>query len=939
MCNDWCLQLGNDLKKYINKKTKVLEVGARNVNGTVRGELQQYSGEWTGIDIMDGPGVDLLLDVTRITEYFPPQSFDVVISTEMLEHCRDWRKAILEMVRVLRPGGTLLLTTRSPGFEPHDYPADYWRFSPADMNGIFSPAGEILLLKDDMTLGFPCGIGIIIRKSTTYDDDAFRKHLEQLHPTAMEGVSELQIDMENVILFDQHSRLKACSELLAAVANPGETVLDVGCGPECLLGRFIPQLRITYVDPLIKDLPFRSAHQIVGTLDSPELEGKKFDHIVAIDVLEHIPPELRPGFIRKLTAFARKNVLLAFPSADQTDASKVDEVTNIFYKKAFDQDYPWLHEHFACGLPSICDTESHFDALKWHTKTFFHGNALLLCKYLPRMLVLWESEITKRCAYELSRTFTEMMSEMDKCPPFYRAYLLASVEPITEPAGLFTAECTRFEERSQNFSDDVFLTVYKEVIATTVAKTDFERERSAHEACQRELETCRQELHRWRTLPHSYKILRGYEILRQGPLPFAKAVVKKILPKSVVAELKNFKKRKVFSELRSVLQNNNSRLIIAYSIIPWNLRWQRPQQLLSRLAGKGWTIIYISATLTPHGSVYANQNFAFIDVGVNQLHNNVYEICLSSETPYCLYDTNLDGGNLRNAFMGISAILAELKVTNPLQLVQFPSWHQLAKQVRQRFGGRLVFDCMDDHSGFKNTTSEALCVECDLMRDSDLVLASSNLLLERARTLNPQVLLVNNGTEFDHFHAPKRNGELDFLASQPIIGYYGAIAEWFDVDLIVQCAKAKPEWNFVLIGSTTGCDTSSFEQLQNIHLLGEKPYTELPGYLAYFTVCTIPFKREPLTLATNPVKFYEYLSCAKPVVATSLPELEQFSDISYLAKDAKDFLKKLALAVTEIPDENLTNKRLEVARANSWDTRVKTILSSPAFKMNASGGR
>ncbi len=144
------------------------------------------------------------------------------------------------------------------------------------------------------------------------------------------------------------------------------------------------------------------------------------------------------------------------------------------------------------------------------------------------------------------------------------------------------------------------------------------------------------------------------------------------------------------------------------------------------------------------------------------------------------------------------------------------------------------------------------------------------------------VHLVRNGTDFELFNQLTPNGILKDI-NGPIIGYYGAIAEWFDTELIVHCAMEHPDWNFVLIGSTVGCDTSSLEKLKNVHLLGEKPYKELPLYLYHFDVCTIPFKINPLTLATNPVKFYEYLSSGKPVVTVRLPELEPYADLCYLA--------------------------------------------------------
>jgi O-antigen biosynthesis protein len=129
--------------------------------------------------------------------------------------------------------------------------------------------------------------------------------------------------------------------------------------------------------------------------------------------------------------------------------------------------------------------------------------------------------------------------------------------------------------------------------------------------------------------------------------------------------------------------------------------------------------------------------------------------------------------------------------------------------------------------------------------------------------INQNTIQVKNGTEFEHFNQAVKNGKLSYLADKPIIGYYGAISDWFDIDMVEYCATQLPEYNFVMIGSTFGCDISRVETIPNIHFLGEIPYKELPGYYAYFDVCLIPFQIIPLTLATNPVKFYEYLSAGK----------------------------------------------------------------------------
>lgn len=117
---------------------RVIEIGACNVNGSLRPLIEQYGPqEYIGVDIAAGQGVDIVCDVTALISRFGERSFDLVVSTELLEHVRDWRLAIHNMKAVCKPGGVMVITTRSPGFVYHGYPYDFWRFELEDMRSIF----------------------------------------------------------------------------------------------------------------------------------------------------------------------------------------------------------------------------------------------------------------------------------------------------------------------------------------------------------------------------------------------------------------------------------------------------------------------------------------------------------------------------------------------------------------------------------------------------------------------------------------------------------------------------------------------------------------------------------------------------------------------------------------------------------------------------------
>jgi SAM-dependent methyltransferase len=118
---DW---VGDKVAEHELQYKNVLEVGSRNVNGSVR---RFFGGLYLGVDMVPGEGVDMVARADQLP--FDPNRFEVVVSTEMLEHDPYFWLSLPEMARVLMPGGYLLLTTRGIGFHYHEYPGDYWRFT------------------------------------------------------------------------------------------------------------------------------------------------------------------------------------------------------------------------------------------------------------------------------------------------------------------------------------------------------------------------------------------------------------------------------------------------------------------------------------------------------------------------------------------------------------------------------------------------------------------------------------------------------------------------------------------------------------------------------------------------------------------------------------------------------------------------------------------
>lgn len=129
------------------KGKAVLEVGSYDVNGSVRPFIESLGVKsYLGIDFIDGPMVDKVVNAENLVKKFGKNKFDIVISTEMLEHAENWRECVNNMKSVTKD--LLIITTRGPGFPLHSYPDDWWRYTIDDFAKIFADFDIVTLISD-----------------------------------------------------------------------------------------------------------------------------------------------------------------------------------------------------------------------------------------------------------------------------------------------------------------------------------------------------------------------------------------------------------------------------------------------------------------------------------------------------------------------------------------------------------------------------------------------------------------------------------------------------------------------------------------------------------------------------------------------------------------------------------------------------------------------
>jgi SAM-dependent methyltransferase len=169
------------------KGKAVIEAGAYNYNGSVREAIEALGPcSYIGTDMQPGPGVDVVCPAEDLPLRFSQMGDDgtagVVVTTEMLEHAEDWRGAVAGMVRVLAPGGLLLLTARGPGFPYHPHPGDFWRFTVDHMDGVAEACGlEVLTLEPDPDPASP-GVFLLARKPEGWDGAGMAEGLAVVEP-------------------------------------------------------------------------------------------------------------------------------------------------------------------------------------------------------------------------------------------------------------------------------------------------------------------------------------------------------------------------------------------------------------------------------------------------------------------------------------------------------------------------------------------------------------------------------------------------------------------------------------------------------------------------------------------------------------------------------------------------------------------------------------
>jgi glycosyltransferase involved in cell wall biosynthesis len=372
---------------------------------------------------------------------------------------------------------------------------------------------------------------------------------------------------------------------------------------------------------------------------------------------------------------------------------------------------------------------------------------------------------------------------------------------------------------------------------------------------------------------------------------------------------------------------------LVFAVIDWHFRIQRPQHLALGLAAGGERVFYVSNELIEDPAP---------GFSAEQLDQNgrLFQVRLYAKGAAAIYFGAPDAAVKAQLAAGLALVRRWARIDRAITIVQHPFWTDLAfadanptpgrsgDEADRQSGDRVdrypavVYDCMDFHEGFETFAPDLREREAHLFQAADLTVVSSGWLADFAARHAARVATVRNGTDYELFATPPAERFQD-TAGRQIIGYYGALAPWIDVDLLGAVAAAFPEQLLMLVGGDEAGIGRALRRYPNVHLSGEVPYEQLPYYLHAFAVCLLPFRISPLTLATNPVKMYEYLAAGKPVVSVDLPEVRQCDGLIAIAADRNQFCDLIADALSEGP--TAVADRQGFARRQSWAHRCEEL--------------
>ncbi len=265
----------------------------------------------------------------------------------------------------------------------------------------------------------------------------------------------------------------------------------------------------------------------------------------------------------------------------------------------------------------------------------------------------------------------------------------------------------------------------------------------------------------------------------------------------------------------------------------------------------------------------------------------------------------------------IQQVQNKMELHRPILWISLPTAVDMIGKLEE---SAVVYYCGDDFSALAGVDHDVVGQrERELVESADLILAASDVLAKRFPS--DKTHLIPHGVDYELFSQTVDRAHDLPDDGRPIAGFYGSIAEWFDLKLVQSLAKRLPEWHFVLIGKAD-IDISSLSGMSNVHLLGPRPHQVLPSYSQHWTASLLPFKNNDQIQACNPLKLREYLAAGRPVISTAYPAALVYQDTIAICSTEERFVYYLEQANKTTSSQPALQA---VVREDTWEARAQQI--------------
>jgi UDP-galactopyranose mutase len=364
-------------------------------------------------------------------------------------------------------------------------------------------------------------------------------------------------------------------------------------------------------------------------------------------------------------------------------------------------------------------------------------------------------------------------------------------------------------------------------------------------------------------------------------------------------------------------------VLLVFSHLRWGFVHQRPQHLLSRLAGR-WRVLHVEEPV-------------FLDPAEGPARLDAFEIGpdLTVLTPY----TPVKAAGFHDDQIAVlDGLLHSYLDGQGLHVDTAWLYTPMALPLAKRVGADcLVYDCMDELSAFRGAPLQLRQRESALLQQAALVLTGGPSLYEARKHLHDNIHCFRSAVDAAHF-SPKhldatsalarRARELQGGLAHPRVGFFGVIDERMDLDLIATLAEKRPDWSIVMVGPVVKIDPASLPRHPNIHWLGMQSYELLPHLMLGWDLALMPFALNESTRFISPTKTLEYMAGGLPVVSTAIQDVVSLYTPAVVVAPAGE---RFVRACDEVLNEGATARRArqvqmaQLVAQNSWDETADAI--------------